>query len=110
MKRFVLAWCLAAGLCLSAGAWAQTPATTPTPGMQVPEPTRDLSRYKEEPVPGGTLLVVAYGVMWTLLAGLVARLVMQQSRLQAEVRGLQDRLDGELQAGASTPDRTRSVS
>jgi hypothetical protein len=109
MKRFVRASCLAAGLCLCAGAWAQTPAATPTPGMQAPEPTQDLSRYKEEPVPGGALLVVAYGVMWALLAGLVARMVMQQARLQAEVRGLQDRLDGELQAGARTPDLTRSA-
>ncbi|MFZ4578699.1 MAG: CcmD family protein [Myxococcota bacterium] len=53
----------------------------------------DLSRYKEAPIPGGNLLVAAYFVMWLVLAGFVARLLMRQSRLEAEIRSLEDRIE-----------------
>lgn len=53
----------------------------------------DLSAYKEEPIPGGNLLVAAYFVMWLIVLAFVVRLVLQQARLQADLRALEDRLD-----------------
>lgn len=94
MIRALATAVLAASLWLSVATLAPRVAAADTPvAAQASETPRDLSRYKEEPVPGGALLVVAYGVMWTLLAGFVARLLWQQSRLEAELRSLQDRLD-----------------
>lgn len=57
-------------------------------------PPDDLSRFKEEPVPGGLLLIVAYFVMWLALAVFVGRTAMQQAKLAAEMRAMEDRLDG----------------
>ena len=57
-------------------------------------PTDDLNRYKEAPVSGELLLVVAYLVMWLVLAALVARTALKQARLEAELKALEDRLDG----------------
>ncbi|MSP92920.1 MAG: CcmD family protein [Myxococcales bacterium] len=57
-------------------------------------PPRDLSAYKEEPVPGGALLVVAYAVVWVLVFVWIARLALRQTRLEREVHALSDRVDG----------------
>ncbi len=57
-------------------------------------PPEDLNRFKEEPVSGGLLLIAAYFVMWLVLAGYVARTALKQARLEAELRALEDRLDG----------------
>jgi uncharacterized membrane protein YciS (DUF1049 family) len=71
--------------------------TTTTPNTQQIESfaaPRDLSAYKEEPVPGGTLLAVAYAVMWVLAAIWVGRIAMKLARVEREVRALQDRDPG----------------
>ncbi len=57
-------------------------------------PPDDLNRFKEEPVSGGLLLIVAYFVMWAALAAFVARTAMKQSKLESELRALEDKLDG----------------
>ncbi len=57
-------------------------------------PPDDLSRFKEEPVSGGILLIIAYFVMWLALAVFVARTALKQAKLEAELRNLEDRLDG----------------
>ena len=54
----------------------------------------DLSRYKEEPVSGGLLLIVAYFVMWLVLAAFVGRTALKQARLEAELRAIEARLEG----------------
>ncbi len=54
----------------------------------------DLNRFKEEPVSGGLLLIVAYFVMWLVLAIFVATTALKQARLETELRALEDRLDG----------------
>ena len=46
-----------------------------------------------EQIPGGPLLVAAYGLMWLLLFLYLVWLRRHQARLQAEVGALQDRLD-----------------
>lgn len=90
------------GLLGAAPVAAQHKPGEPAPAVAAQaEPARDLSRYKEEPVPGGALLVVAYGMIWLLVAGFVARLVVRQSKLESELRSLQDRLDGEPRGGRS---------
>lgn len=61
--------------------------------VALPEPARDLSRYKEEAVPGGTLLVIAYLIMWALVGGYAVRIALRQSRTERELAALQERLD-----------------
>ena len=73
-------WLMLGLLGLTSAAWADTAS-------------RDLSAFKEEPVPGGALLVVAYAVMWLLLAGLVGRLVVRQGQLEREIKALEQRLE-----------------
>lgn len=91
---FGVAWILY-GLSVAAPVAAQE-LRAGASGLSAPETPRDLSRYKEEPVPGGALLVAAYGAIWLLVAGFVGRLAMRQSKLEGELRTLQDRLDGPL--------------
>lgn len=57
------------------------------------EAPRDLSKYKEESVPGGSLMIIAYLVMWGLLGGFAVRMALRQGKLEREVANLQDRLD-----------------
>ncbi len=83
---------IAFGLTWSMLALAETPTAA---DGQAPAVATDLSRYKEEPIPGGTLLVVAYGVMWALLAGYVGRLVLRQSRIDRELQAIRDRLEAD---------------
>lgn len=66
----------------------------PQPVMQTATgtPPRDLSRYKEEPVPGGALLVAAYAVLWLLVGVFVARVAFRQARLERDLRAMEDRL------------------
>lgn len=53
-----------------------------------------LSRAAQErTVPGGTLLIVAYLVLWVLVVGFVAVVLRQQRRLDAELDGLERRID-----------------
>lgn len=59
----------------------------------LPPPSVDLSKYKEESLPGGPLLVAAYGAMWLLIGGSIVRLLLRQSKLESEIKILQDRLD-----------------
>lgn len=54
----------------------------------------DLSQWKEEPVSGGLLLVIAYLVMWLVLAVFVGRTAQKQARLEADLRALEARFDG----------------
>lgn len=61
-------------------AWAETAAA-------------DLSKYKEESVPGGVLLAAAYMVMWVMIAGFTARSALAQAKTEAELKDLAERLD-----------------
>lgn len=54
---------------------------------------QDLSRYKEEAVPGGVMLLAAYMAMWALAAVFVAFTIERQRRVEAALRALEDRLD-----------------
>jgi len=80
-----------------AGAARATSPPTGAPRADTAEsgyaPARDLSKYKEEPVPGGTLLVVAYAVMWLLVGAFLARLLLRQGQLERDLHALQERLD-----------------
>jgi hypothetical protein len=57
------------------------------------EAPRDLSKYKEESVPGGQLMIIAYLVMWGLLGSFAVRTALRQGKLEREVAALQDRVD-----------------
>lgn len=72
---------------LAGPAAAAAPATAPS------EAPRDLSKYKEESIPGGDLMIIAYLVMWGLLGGFAVRLAIRHGKLEREVATLQDRLD-----------------
>ena len=78
MNRFLAA---ALALCAPAVAFADV----------APEP---IESYKEAPISGGLLLIIAYFVMWLALAAFVARTALKQSKLEAELRALEHKLDG----------------
>jgi hypothetical protein len=81
----------ATGFILTAGlAWAD--------GATV---AQDLSRYKEESVPGGKLMLIAYMVLWGLVGAYAIRTALRQSRTERDLAALQDRLDHF--AGSATP-------
>jgi len=80
----------------SAGQAKMAPLSVPPAPQAVaslPPPSVDLAKYKEESLPGGPLLVAAYGVMWLLIGGSIVRLLLRQSKLESEIKILQDRLD-----------------
>jgi CcmD family protein len=92
-----LAWqrrmATAVGLLLAVPALAdEAPATV----------TRDLSRYKEQAVNGELLLLIAYSILWLLIAGFAWRLAGKQARTEAQLTALQRRLDDSL-AGGDAP-------
>jgi CcmD family protein len=64
--------------------------------------TRDLSRYKEQAVNGELLLLIAYSILWLLIAGFAWRLAGKQARTEAQLAALQRRLDGSP-AGGDAP-------
>ena len=92
---------LAGALCLAGALWllpsaanAETPPAKPTEAaFGAAAEGVDLTRYKEENVPGGTYLVIAYGVMWALVAGLVGRLLMSQANLEARITELEEQVE-----------------
>ncbi len=75
---------------------APTSANPTAAGASAPVSTsakRDLSRYKEERVPGGTFMLAAYMVMWALVAGFVGRTLLRQAKVEAELTDLSERVD-----------------
>jgi heme exporter protein C len=82
-------------------AFATTVAKASVVGMVLAMPSQawaeaaaqDLSKYKEESVPGGTLLALAYMVMWAMIAIFMVRTVLAQAKAEAEVRDLSERLE-----------------
>lgn len=97
LRRFAGALCVAGALwLLPALASAQAPAAKPTAAaFGAASGGTDLSRYKEESVPGGRYLVIAYGVMWVLVTGLLGRMLLSQARLEAQITELEERLGDE---------------
>lgn len=96
LRRLAGALCVTAALCLIPPlSAAEAPGNKPTEAAfgAPAEGGRDLSRYKEESVPGGSYLVIAYGVMWALVAALVGRLLMSQARLEARITELEEQLE-----------------
>lgn len=65
------------------------------PALARAQAATDLAAFKEEAVSGGALLVAAYLILWLILGAYVARLAGKQVRLEAKLRALEDRLDGE---------------
>ncbi|HAN31193.1 MAG TPA: hypothetical protein DCQ06_06300 [Myxococcales bacterium] len=53
----------------------------------------DLSKYKEESVSGGSLLVAAYLVMWALVSVFVVRVVLGQAKTEARLTELSEQID-----------------
>ena len=58
---------------------------------------RDLSRYKEASVSGELLLLVAYAVLWLLVAAFAFRLAGKQARLEQQLQALDRQLDAEAE-------------
>lgn len=89
-----LAWQLLAANSAGADVPVRTDtAPAPAAATAPAEAPRDLSKYKEESVPGGNLMIIAYLVMWGLLGGFAVRMALRQGKLEREVANLQDRLD-----------------
>lgn len=97
-RRVLAALALTLALGLAAPVWAAPARADSASFGAAPATSRDLSRYKEEAVPGGTMLVVAYGVMWALVAGFVGRALMAQARTEARIQELEERLEDERAA------------
>ena len=99
LRAVLLSFTAATLLSLSplCAAEASAPAANPTAVAESApvgaSAKRDLSRYKEEKVPGGTLMLAAYMVMWALVAGLVGRTVLRQAKVEAELTDLSERVD-----------------
>lgn len=87
MMRFVMV--LAAGLLSAVPAWAEEALG------------RDLSRYKEQPIEGGSLLLAAYLIMWLFLGLFVLRLALRQSRLERDLEVVQARIDDRGEAASA---------
>ena|GEM_PF-141203 len=68
-------------------------ADKPADAKAAPAKPRDLSKYKEESVPGGLLLWLAYLVVWALMFFFVFRMIRSQTRAAAEIRDLSERLE-----------------
>ncbi len=73
-------------------ATATADATADNATVQAAADKEGLERYKEESVPGGVMLLIAYMVMWGLAIALVIRLLVAQSKLQAQVTELEERI------------------
>ncbi len=80
-RPFQVGWAAVAALA-SSPAWAEGAAAA-----------QDLSRYKEESVPGGNLMLIAYMILWALLGAYALRTALRQSRSERDLAALQDRLD-----------------
>ncbi len=78
---------------LAGQAAAEPAAAVPEAGAAAQAPARDLSAYKEEQISGGALAAGAYMVMWVLVAVFVGRVAKAQSRTEAALRDLEDRVD-----------------
>src|SRR5436853_206144 len=93
LLRYVLALALLAALLLPAAARAQAPDPNSGPAAAGPKsPSDDRATGFEqvkpgegESVPGGTLLVIAYAVVWNLLFLYVVFIYRRQRKLEAEV-------------------------
>lgn len=48
---------------------------------------------QETTIPGGTLVMVAYLVLWVLLGGYAFLIARRQAKLQREIKGLDARID-----------------
>lgn len=85
---------LALAVLTTAPAYAdEAPPASALAAPAAAEAPRDLSKYKEESVPGGQLMIIAYLVMWGLLGGFAVRTALRQGKLEREVAALQDRVD-----------------
>lgn len=95
VATLAIAWqLLAASSSASADVPVRADPAPAAPAAAAPaEAPRDLSKYKEESVPGGQLMIIAYLVMWGLLGGFAVRMALRQGKLEREVANLQDRLD-----------------
>ena len=68
------------------------PALATVAVVEAAEP-KDLSKYKEESVSGGSLLLAAYLVMWALVAVFVGKTVLRQATTEARVKELSELLE-----------------
>lgn len=91
LRKRLHASALALGLTLSSlGAVAQqTPANDPARSMEFRPGLGDAAR---ERVPGGRLVVIAYGAAILMIGGYVAFIARRAAKVDAEVRRLEDDL------------------
>lgn len=105
MKRFMLSAALAFSACVmstapvSAEEGAAEPAATETPAEERATQFVGVEGAPTDSVPGGTLLVAAYAVVWLLLFAFLWRLRRLHQRNEAELARL-----GRTVHGGSGPD------
>ncbi|MCO4760690.1 MAG: hypothetical protein KC502_04255 [Myxococcales bacterium] len=105
MFRTALLICAALAMMVSAPVFAEAPPAQAAAKVAAPSaksgaaaaakaaPPRDLSRYKEESVSGGSLLLAAYMIMWALVGTFVGRTLLRQAKVEAELTELSERVD-----------------
>ncbi len=49
---------------------------------------------EETVVPGGTLMVIGYLILWLMVAGFLAAVLIRQRAMQRDVDDLEERIDG----------------
>lgn len=121
MRRGLAVGALWAGLAAACACWTPAPGLAQPAGQGEMEDGRsaDESRSQafqavegaiEEDVPGGPLLVAAYGVIWLVIFGYAWRLIGLQRRTLEEIEALQRVLreapDAASAAGGDAPGAT----
>mgnify|MGYP006283643547 CR=1 FL=1 len=103
MRAGLRAGALAVLLALPGVAAAQPPADGAPSGESAAEERAMAFEAAEgartENVPGGTLLIVAYGVVWLLVLGYVVSLGYRQARTRDEIQRLRQDLAATERAG-----------
>lgn len=100
MRKILRAISLALGLALAAPA-AVALAQDEDPAASRSATFEAAEGPQAEQVPGGTLLVVAYGIIWLLVFGFVASVALRQTRTAREIARLREDLQAQRTAGSA---------
>ncbi len=102
MKRSasILGLLFAITLGVASSALAQPADQGESPGESRATEFRAMEGPNKESVPGGPLLVIAYGVVWAAVFGYVLRIGKQMTRAEADIARLEKSL-GAAAGGAS---------
>lgn len=105
--RFLRAWALAALFALAApflSPFGTTAAAQEEGAAESRAATFEAAQGAQaEEVPGGMLLIAAYGLIWLLLLGFVGSIAARQSRITREIARLREDIEAASGSSSSKP-------